>query len=74
MIRFNRKKKEFLRIKKEIQLRDGNDCWFFTELESIKSSTMTNHGAYYSPRVEEKNIERLQQLVWWLEDEKKERR
>lgn len=71
---FNSKKKQFLQIKKTILSRDGSDKWFYTELESIKNSIMQNHGAYYSPNVEEKNIERLQQLVWWLEDEKKNRR
>ena len=43
---------------------DNGVDWFFTELESIKSSVMWNNGVNYSPRVEEKNIERLQQLVW----------
>lgn len=71
---FNNKKKQFLQIKKTILSRDGSDKWFYTELESIKNSIMQNHGAYYSQSVEEKNIERLQQLVWWLEDEKKNKR
>ena len=69
------KKRQFLKIKKEIQTIDDDNGvdWFFTELESIKSSVMWNNGVNYSPRVEEKNIERLQQLVWGLEDERKKR-
>lgn len=66
---FNRKKKEFLRIKKEIQKKDGNNNWFFIELEQIKSNIITNVGDNYSKKVADKNIERLQQLVWWLEDD-----
>lgn len=72
----NFKKKQFLKIKKQIQTIDNdNGCeWFFNELDLIKSSIMNNSGMNYSPRVEEKNIERLQQLVWWLEDERKNRK
>jgi hypothetical protein len=70
------KKRKFLRVKNEIQTMDtdnGHD-WFFNELESIRLSVMHNNGMNYSPRVEERNIERLQQLVWWLEDERKNHR
>lgn len=70
---FNNPKKEFLKIKKQIQTRDGNNTWFYIELENVKNSITNNTGMNYSPRVEDKNIERLQQLVWWLEDERKQR-
>ena len=70
------KKRQFLKIKKEIQTidKDNGHDWFFRELDAIKNSIMWNSGVNYNPRVEEKNIERLQQLVWWLEDERKNRR
>lgn len=67
------KKRQFLQIKKQIQTRDGNNTWFYIELENVKNSITNNTGMNYSQRVEDKNIERLQQLVWWLEDERKQR-
>ena len=72
----NFKKKQFLKIKKEIQTidNDNGQKWFFDELESIRTHILNNSGINYSPTVEEKNIERLQQLVWWLEDERKNRK
>ena len=73
MMIFNNPKKKFLKIKKQIQTRDGNNTWFYIELENVKNSITNNTGMNYSSRVEDKNIERLQQLVWWLEDERKQR-
>lgn len=69
----NFKKRAFLKIKNQIQTMDDDNGhkWFFDELESIRTHILNNNGINYSPMVEEKNIERLQQLVWWLEDERK---
>lgn len=60
-------------IKKTIQTKDDDNGfnWLITELENVTSSISQNNGTYYSRKVEEKNIERLKQIVWWLEDEYK---
>lgn len=60
-------------IKKTIQTKDEDNGfnWLITELENVTRSISQNNGTYYSRKVEEKNIERLKQIVWWLEDEYK---
>lgn len=60
-------------IKKPIQTKDDDNGfqWLITELENVTRSISQNNGTYYSRKVEEKNIERLKQIVWWLEDEYK---
>lgn len=62
-------------IKKTIQTKDDDNGfnWLITELKNVTSSISQNNGTYYSRKVEEKNIERLKQIVWWLEDEYKKR-
>lgn len=62
-------------VKKSIQTKDDDNGfnWLITELENVTSSISQNNGTYYSRKVEEKNIERLKQIVWWLEDEYKKK-
>lgn len=60
-------------IKKTIQTKDDDNGfnWLITELENVTRSISQNNGTYYSRKVEKANIERLKQIVWWLEDEYK---